>query len=322
MPIFRLEGDDNSNAELVVAEETKLERESYLENWLENSPRGLIPSEKILWIGRQTSTSDDGGTMYSDLLGVDIDGNLIIVELKKGRTSRDVVAQLLDYAAWADRLSDEKIQQIAQEYFETRPEVKEKTFHDAFKNMFEIPESGKLLSLNQKLRLFVVAEEIPTRVEQVCKFLRDSYGMEINCIAVSMFQTGAGERLISMETKVGNENAIASKTQRQSNSQTPRWTGDKPVKQVVWEAVQEFVGENADKEFAIKDLKPIIEKKYPEFKMSNVSPEIRADCVNNPKRHEHYSGNKNRYWQTPTGKYRLYDPEKDKIEDSDDSIQN
>ena len=309
MPIFRLEGDDNSNAELVVAEETKLECESYLENWLENSPRGLIPSEKILWIGRQTSASDDGGTIYSDLLGVDIEGNLIIVELKKGRTPRDVVAQLLDYAAWADRLSDEKILQIAQEYFETRAEVKEKTFHDAFKNMFEIPENGKLPSLNQKLRLFVVAEEIPTRVEQVCKFLRDSYGMEINCIAVSMFQTGAGERLVSMETKVGNENVVVTKTKRLS--------GEKLTDQMVWEAVQEFTNGDPSATFKLRDIERVVSEKYPDCNKERVRNRLRSCCVDFPSR-PNYPIGEDRYFWIKKDTYRLYDRKKDKMESNED----
>ncbi len=35
---------------------------------------------------------------FSDLLGLDKDGNIVIVELKRGKTPREVVAQLLEYA--------------------------------------------------------------------------------------------------------------------------------------------------------------------------------------------------------------------------------
>ena len=320
MRIFRLEGDDFSNAKLVIAQETNLELESHLEDWLENSPWALVQDELILWIDRQPSARDEDGTIFPDLLGVDAEGNLVIVEFKRERTPRDVVAQLLEYAAWADKLSEEQIQEIAETYFETRDEFKGKQFYDAFKDVFDISDTDEVPPLNRNLRLYIVAGNIPARVARVCRFLRTTQGMDINCINISIYQTEeSDEVIVSMEIKVGNENAIASKTQRQpTNSQTPQWTGDKPVKQVVWEAAQELTGRNTDIEFAIKDLKPIIEKKYPEFKMSNVSPEIRADCVNNPKRHEHYSGNKNRYWQIPTGKYRLYDPEKDRIESNED----
>ena len=87
MAIFRLErleGDDMSKAALVIAQETNLELERYLEDWLENSPVALVQDEHILWIGRQTSAKDEDGTIYSDLLGVDAEGNLVIAELKRG----------------------------------------------------------------------------------------------------------------------------------------------------------------------------------------------------------------------------------------------
>ncbi|MDE0681905.1 MAG: hypothetical protein OXI63_03215, partial [Candidatus Poribacteria bacterium] len=207
MPIFRLENiedDDMSKGELIIAQETYLELERHLENWLENSPLALA-QESILWIGRQTSAKDEDGTIYSDLLGIDSNGNLVIAELKKGRTPRDIIAQLLDYAAWADGLSEPQIREIAENYFETRGVFQGKTFDDAFKEVFEIPETDELPPLNRGLRLFIVAEEIPSRVARVCRFLRTSHGMDISCIDVSTFETESGEVLVSTETVVGDE---------------------------------------------------------------------------------------------------------------------
>jgi len=61
MPVFRLnvERDDLSTAELVIAQETNLQLECYLENWLENSPWALIQAKIILWIRRQPSAADE-----------------------------------------------------------------------------------------------------------------------------------------------------------------------------------------------------------------------------------------------------------------------
>ena len=94
------------------------------------------------------------------------------------------------------------------------------------------------------------------------------------------------------------------------NSQ--RWSGPKLVKQVVWEAVLDFTGGDASIEFAIKDIKSVILNKYPNFKLSNIGPEINAACVNSPSRH-HYSNNENRYWKVEYGKYRLYSSVRDKV---------
>ena len=312
MPIFRLEGDDITDAELVIAQETDLELESHLEDWLENSPRALIPDEFILWIDRQPSAKNEEGTIFPDLLGVDAEGNLVVVELKRDEAPREVVAQLLEYAAWANELSDKQIQQIAIDYFETRDEFKGKTFNDVFTDAFDIPETEEVPLFNRNLRLYIVAADIPIRVARVCRFLRTSQGMDINCIDVSTFETEAGERLVSMEAKVGDEDVVTSKIQRQRPSQTARWSGDKSVNEVVWEAVEKLM--QGDKEFfAPKEVTAFILEKYPDFNSSTVSCQIASDCVNHTSRH-HYPGGSDRYWWISKGKYRLYDPEKDKIE--------
>ncbi|MDE0635521.1 MAG: hypothetical protein OXI43_06680 [Candidatus Poribacteria bacterium] len=319
MPIFRLEGDDITNAKLVIAQETDLELESHLEDWLENSPWALIQDELILWIDRQPSARDEEGTVFPDLLGVDAEGNLVIVELKRDQAPREVVAQLLEYAAWANDLSDKQIQQIAEDYFETHGEFNEKQFHNVYKDVFEIADTDEMPPLNRNLRLYIVAGNIPTRVARVCRFLRTSQGMDINCIDVSTFETKTGERLVSMEAKVGDEDVIAPKTQRHRTTPTSRWSGDKLVKDVVWEAVEELM--QGDKEFfAPKEVTACILEKYPDFNSSTVSCQIASDCVNHTSRH-HYPGGSDRYWWISKGKYRLYDPEKDKVENTADTLQ-
>ena len=323
MPIFRLEKseeDDMSKAELVIAQETNLELEKHLENWLENSPRQTLVREDFLWIGRQTSiTDEDSSTIFSDLLGVDSEGNFIIAELKKGRTPRDVVAQLLEYAAWADRLSEPDIRDIAETYFETRDEFKGKTFDEAFREVFDLPETDEIPPLNGRLRLFIAAEEIPARVAHVCRFLRNSHSMDINCVAVSIFQTELGEVVVSTETIVGDEDFAAPKTQqREQPSSPPRLQSDHPIDQVTWEAVQEFTKGDPNATFTLIDIEKILSEKYPDLAESS-SPRnrIRGSCVNFSTRRNYPKG-EDRYWRVEKGRYRLYDPEKDKVEKADD----
>src|SRR5437660_7818129 len=61
-----------------------------------------ILSLQLMLIGRQVSTSYG---KFIDMLAMNASGNLSIIELKKSRTPREVVAQLLDYASWAQSLS-------------------------------------------------------------------------------------------------------------------------------------------------------------------------------------------------------------------------
>ena len=308
MAIFRLNVEDDNlhNAELVIAEETDIALESHLESWLENSPRAL--GEPILWIGRQRNASVEASTIILDLIGVDSEGNLVIVELKKSKAPREVVAQLLEYAAWAEELSDEEIYGIAEDYFQTIK--KETAFQDAFSEMFDSEMlENDIPALNRRLRLFVVAEEIPGAVSRVCRFLRTSHGMDINCLTVSTFQTESGEKLVNIEAKVGNENVVARKAVRQS----ARWSDDKLVREVVLEAVQELTEGDTNVEFAPKEISTIILKKYPDFNTRTARRQLIAGCPNLPS-YRHHSGNHKYYWSVRRGIYRLYNPERDKVE--------
>ncbi len=317
MPIFRLEGDDISNAKLVIAQETDLELESHLEDWLESSPWALA-QEPILWIGRQTSAGDEEGTIFPDLLGVDAEGNLVIVELKKNRAPREVVAQLLEYAVWANELSEQQIHEIAKTYFETRDEFKDKTFQDTFRKMFEVLENDELPSLNQGLRLFIVAEEIPTRIARVCRFLRTSHRMDVICITVSTFQTESDEVIVSMQTVVGDEDVSALKTQKRAASHFSQWSRE-TERQIVWETVLELTEGHVNVEFDLKDVRDSVLKKHPNFNPNTVGGILVSDTVNNDPAFP--SSGENKYWRVKSGVYRLNDSENDKMESDTETNQ-
>ena len=312
MAIFRLNVEDNNlhNAELIIAKETDIKLESHLESWLENSPWALVEGESILWIDRQTSANVEESTIFPDLLGLDSEGNLVIVELKRSKTPREVVAQLLEYAAWAKELSDEQIQEIAATYFQTVK--KEATLQDAFSEMFE----DEMPALNRRLRLFVVAGEISRRILQVCRFLRTSHNMDIDCLAVSTFQTESGEVLVNTEAKVGDEDIVAPKAAKQNASSIARWSGDQPVREVVLDAVQELTGGNTNVEFSPKEVSTLILKKYPNFKVGTVYGQLTAGCPNHPS-YDRHSGNHKYYWRIRPKTYRLYNPEIDKAGQED-----
>ena len=301
MPIFRLQKN-----QLIIAQKTNVEFESHLEIWLENSPMSLVQDELVLWIDRQPSARDDEGPIFPDLLGVDLEGNLVIVELKRGKTPREVIAQLLDYAAWANELSQEDIHTTAEDYFLRVGRFEGRTFADAFRESFEIPETDDLPPFNRKLRLFVVAEEIQPRVARVCRFLRTSYGMDVSCVAVSMFRTESGEEIVSLETKVGDEEMLDAGRRRPAS----RWSGDKAARDVVLEAVQGFTRQDANVEFTLQQIYEHLRKKYPDFNRATLSGQITAGCPNHDSYH-HHQGNYKYYWKIGRGKYRLYDCHRD-----------
>ncbi|MCO7244261.1 MULTISPECIES: PDDEXK family nuclease [Halomonadaceae] len=68
-----------------------------------------------LLIGRQVRTGFD---KLIDLLAVDANGTVIVIELKRDKTPRDVVAQAIDYASWVVTLADYQLIDIYQQFAE------------------------------------------------------------------------------------------------------------------------------------------------------------------------------------------------------------
>lgn len=160
----------------------KLDLEERLENWLEKDIS--IISNDLLVIGRQIET-DFGG--FIDLLCVDYNGDIIIVELKRDKTPREITAQILDYASWVNDLSNEKITEIANKYLgEKGP------FEDAFKKKFktDVPDT-----LNEHHKMLIVASEIDSSSERIMKYLSDSYGVGINALTFQYFRDDEREFL-------------------------------------------------------------------------------------------------------------------------------
>ena len=87
MGIWRIDGDTPRRLGA-----STLPSEATLEEFLERDPSLL--GERLLVIGRQVRTPYG---KYIDLLAMDADGNLNVLELKRDKTPREVVAQALDY---------------------------------------------------------------------------------------------------------------------------------------------------------------------------------------------------------------------------------
>ena len=166
-----------------------LDREDRLESLLFQDISILSPDWMI--IGRQVATSFGG---IVDLLAIDQDGCLICVELKRDRTPRDVVAQLLDYATWVKRLSDKDIAEIFNAFIERyRSSESEKSLDEAFKKRFSINSMPDLL--NESHKLVVVASALDESTERIVEYLGNDHGVPINAILFHAFRDDDREYL-------------------------------------------------------------------------------------------------------------------------------
>lgn len=186
-----------------------IESEKKLENIIEQDIS--ILSDQLLLIGRQIQT--DYGK-FIDLLAMDVDGNLVIIELKKNKTPREVVAQTLDYASWVETLSYDDVVGI---FEENNPKYSlEERFYDHFE--LNIPEA-----INESHNIIIVASELDSETERIINYLSDSYNVPINASFFRYFEDDGNEYLTRswlIDPKTVSDKTNKSKTKKES------WNGN------------------------------------------------------------------------------------------------
>lgn len=164
---------------LVEVTKNQLNAENRLENWITKDPS--ILGIDLLPIGRQVKT-DLGGRI--DILCVDRDGNLVILELKRDKTPRDVVAQILEYASWVSGLSYDEINSIA-------AETTKKDLSSLMLDHFgEVPEN-----FNAAHSMIIVASSIDTSTERIVQYLSGQHNLNINVVFFTFYKDGDHELL-------------------------------------------------------------------------------------------------------------------------------
>ena len=157
--------------------------EQWIEDWLADDISVLDPN--LLVIGRQVRTSFGGAI---DLLCMDGEGNLVVVELKRGQTPRDVTSQALEYSSWVKDLEFDEIKGIADSY----PRIAG-TLETAFREKFgsELPDE-----LNQGHRCLIVAESVDASTDRIVRYLAEM-GVPINVATVQHFEDANGRELLA-----------------------------------------------------------------------------------------------------------------------------
>jgi hypothetical protein len=149
--------------------------EQQLESMIEADP-GILGTPLLL-IGRQVPT--DFGK-FIDLLAVDDEGNLHVLELKRDKTPREVVAQALDYGSWVRDLSHDDVLDIFARY---RDDV---AFEAEWTATFggDPPEK-----LNDGHRLTIVAGDVDPATERIIEYL-SAFDVPLNVVFFRYFDDG------------------------------------------------------------------------------------------------------------------------------------
>ncbi len=159
-----------------------LPNEKRLEDLIETDPSVL--GQPLLLIGRQVPTAQG---KFVDLLALDGDGAIHVLELKRDKTPRDVVAQTLDYGSWVQELSHDDVLGIYAKYNST------KALEVAFDEVFGIPLPEEL---NAGHFLTIVAGDLDAESERIVNYLAAVYGVPINAVFFRYF-TDSGREYVA-----------------------------------------------------------------------------------------------------------------------------
>jgi len=131
----------------------------------ENSPLTLIAREKR-------------GMSYPDLIGIDEEGNIIVIEIKRGETPREAIGQAIDYAAQIANMEYEELVNYINTGKNNLPdELQYEDFEKFCKEKFTNPED----EVNQSQKILLVGLGLEEGAETMVSWL-SGCGVDINAI--------------------------------------------------------------------------------------------------------------------------------------------
>lgn len=230
---------------LIALEETKYITEDVLQGFLENYP-DLLPGDQIdpdnprRWflVAREMEIPDDfneSGRWSLDHLFLDQEGTPTFVECKRSndtRIRREVVAQMLDYAAnGTEYWSMERIRQAAAETAQRRggtldEEIArllgDETTDIEIENYWKRVENNLQ---NRKVRLIFVADSIPKELRRLVEFLNEEMiNAEVLAVEVKQFQKLEDEKFKALVPRVIGVTESARQTKESARKSTRHTT--------------------------------------------------------------------------------------------------
>lgn len=182
-----------------------LANEAMLEGWIVKNPSTI--GLDVLVIGQQVVTDHNGRI---DILAIDRNGDLCIVELKRDKTPRDIVGQVLDYASWVSGLSTKQVHEIAMQKLDRR-------LDEAFRECFDTPLPE---NLNANHSMVIVASEFDSSSKRIVEYLAEQHGLSINTAFFSIFEQN-GEQLLATDWLMDQQEVV----ERAESKKKAPWTG-------------------------------------------------------------------------------------------------
>lgn len=241
--IFIIEGET-----LQPVHETEYQNEAMLQKFIENYSE-LIGADQIspenppnlVLIRREmpiADKEDSSGRWSLDHLFVDDSGILTFVEVKRSKNPeirREIVGQLLEYAANADKyLSISQIISQGNKYWQSKKGMNlDSVIYEAFsenemetEENFNLEDFWKKLEYNIKrgiVRIIFAADKLPSELKRIIEYLNmQCENMEVLGLEIKYF-TGAGNKNIFIPRIVGQTEQARESKQGEFKKKAKQW---------------------------------------------------------------------------------------------------
>ncbi len=180
---------DIQNKQLIRLNQTsfhseKLKERYDIQEWIEKNSE--IIESNLLIIGKEVPLPSD---IRLDLLAIDKKSNLVVLELKRDDSGKNVDWQAIKYASYCSNMTQEEIFKQYAEYLGSDED-------EAERKIEEFIEDENFENLNANQRIILVAKEFHSDVVSSVLWLRD-FGIDVSCIRLSPFVDEHGQLYIT-----------------------------------------------------------------------------------------------------------------------------
>jgi len=172
---------------VVKVTKKQLDYEHRLEKWLLEDIS--ILSSNLAVIGSQVLTPFG---KRIDILAMNSAGELIVIELKRDKTYREIIAQVLDYATWIKDLDYDGINSILIKYGKSEHKDIEDFYTEAFNKDVEDVE------FNSDHKMIIVGSDIDDSTVRIINYLaKEPYSVNINAVNFNYFKDNEGKEYLA-----------------------------------------------------------------------------------------------------------------------------
>lgn len=213
--MWRVEG-----AKPVPVLASPMDLEARLENLIVADP-DLLGPDQLLIVDRQVLTSHG---KYLDILAIDEEARLHAIELKRDKTPRDVVAQVLDYGWWIRTLTLAGVEDIwRRRTVDDGIDTDEIDLGTAYAARFAAWLEEE--TFNAEHKLTIVGATLDTATPRIIQYLADDYDVPVNAVVFSHFLDGDREYLSRTWLRPPAEDEVKVALKRAHKGQKKAWNG-------------------------------------------------------------------------------------------------